>query len=176
MPHDEHRDLSLVLTLIPDLGRNEIIRRKTLDLSGPQGSPLFLFLQQVVETILVKERRVGEAREGSKKPRLVPFAPDGGLSDEIRSEPSDAFTVLEIVDVDLIFDLLQSISLSSPVQTERDQPTSFLYTMTRWSPTNTPISSFASFCSGTKSFCVNFLSAISIVMIFSCGASLFVKM
>ena len=122
MPHDEHRDLSLVLTLIPDLGRNEIIRRKALDLSGPQRSPLFLFLQQVVETILVKERRVGEAREGSKKPRLLPFAPDGGLSDEIRSEPSDAFTVLEIVDVDLILYLLSSISLCSPCS-DRTKPT-----------------------------------------------------
>ena len=35
VPHDEHRYLGPVLTLIPDLGRNEIVGGKALDFSGP---------------------------------------------------------------------------------------------------------------------------------------------
>jgi len=121
VPHDEHRNLGPVLTRIPDLGRNEIIRRKALDFSGPQRSPPLPFLQEIVETILVKERRVCEAREGGEEPRLLSFTPNGGLSDEIWSEPSDAFTVLEIVEVDLIFDLLPSVSLPASLS-DRTKP------------------------------------------------------
>jgi hypothetical protein len=112
VPHDEHRNLGPVLTLVPDLGRNEIIRRKALDLSGPQLSPLLSFLQGIVKPILINERRVGEAREDGKKPRVLSLAPDGGLSDEIRSDPSDAFPVLEVVDVDFILDLSSPVSSS----------------------------------------------------------------
>ena len=122
MPHNEHRNLGSVLTRIPDLGRNEIIRRKTLDFSGPQRSPLLPLLQEIVETILVKERRVGEAGESSEEPTVLSFTPDGGLSDEIWSEPGDAFTVVEIVDIDLIFDLLPSVSLSASLL-DRTKPT-----------------------------------------------------
>lgn len=77
-------------------------------MGGPQRSPLLSFLQGIIEPILAKERRVGEARKGSEEPRVFSLSPDGGLPDEIRSEPSDGFTVLEIVDVDLIFDLSSS--------------------------------------------------------------------
>jgi len=180
VPHDEHGNFCPVLTLIPDLFRNEFILRKTLDFSGPKLPPLLTFLQGVVETILVKERRVGEARKGDEEPRVLSFAPDGGLSDELWSEPSDAFSILEIVDVNLVFDLSWHRSISCSLffffdQRENNPRTSLLYTMTRWSLTKIPISSFASFCSGTRSFRVNFGSAISIVMIFSRGASLLVN-
>jgi hypothetical protein len=177
VPHDKHRNLGPVLTLVPDLVRDEIIRRKALDLSGPQLSPLLSFLQGIVKPILVNERRVGEAREDGKKPRVLSLAPDGSLSDEIRSDPSDAFPVLEVVDVGLVLDLDPhwSVPLWFIRSAKRGKPrTSLLYTRTRRSPTNIPISSFASFCSGTRSFCVNFGSAMSIVMIFSRDASLFV--
>jgi len=178
VPHDEHRNFGPVLALIPDLFRNEIARRKTLDFSGPKRSPLLAFLQGVVETILVKERRVGEAHEGSEEPRVVSFTPDGRLSNELRSEPSDAFSI-QVVDVNLVFNLSRigqsRFLVLFPTRMENALRTSLLYTMTRWSLISIPISSFASFCSGTRSFRVNFGSAISIVMIFSRGASLLVN-
>ena len=127
MPHDEHGNFCPVLTLIPDLFRNEFILRKTLDFSGPKLPPLLTFLQGVVETILVKERRVGEARKGDEEPRVLSFAPDGGLSDELWSEPSDAFSILEIVDVNLVFDLSWHRSISCSLffffRPEGEQPT-----------------------------------------------------
>ena len=79
-------------------------------MSGPQRPPLLSFLQGVVETILVKKRRVGEAREGGEEPRIFSFAPDGGFSDKLWRESSDAFPILEVVDVDLVFDLLPSVN------------------------------------------------------------------
>ena len=123
VPHDKHRNLGPVLTRVPDLGRNEIIRREPLDFSRPQRSPLLPFLQEIVETILVKERRIGEAREGGEEPRVLSFTPDGGLSDEIWSESSDIFTVLEIVDVDLVFYLSPPISISVPILMTRMKST-----------------------------------------------------
>ena len=36
VPHDKHGNLGTILALVPDLCRNEIIGRKTLDLGGPQ--------------------------------------------------------------------------------------------------------------------------------------------
>lgn len=114
MPHDKHWNLGPIFTLIPDLFRNEVIRQKTLDFSGPQRPPLLSFLQGIVEPILIKERRVGEAREGSEEPRVLSFSPDGGFSNKLRSEPSDAFPVLEVVNVDLVFDLSSSVNLYFP--------------------------------------------------------------
>ena len=38
------------------------------------------------------------------------FTPDGGLSDELWRESSDAFPILEVVNVDLVFDLLSSVN------------------------------------------------------------------
>ena len=176
MPHDEHRNLGPVFTFVPNLCRNEIGLQKTLDLSGPQLPPLLSFLQGPVETIVVKERRVGEARKGCEEPRVLSFGPDRGLSDELRGEPSDTFPVLEAVDIDLVFDLpIIGQSLCFFLLSRRENTrTSFLYTMTRWSWTNTPISSFAPFCSGIRSFRLKPGSAMSIVMIFSRGASLLV--
>ena len=110
MPHDEHRNLGPILTLIPDLFRNELILWQTSDLSRPQLPPLLSFLQSVVETILVKERRVGKAREGGEEPRMPPFAPDGSLPDKLWSEASDGLPILEVVDVYLVFDLLPSVN------------------------------------------------------------------
>lgn len=44
VPHDKHGNLGPILALIPDLFRNEIVRRKTLDLGGPQQLPSLCFL------------------------------------------------------------------------------------------------------------------------------------
>ena len=43
---------------------------------------------------------------------MLSLAPDGGLSDEVRSDPSDAFPVLEVMDVDLVLDLYHHRSVS----------------------------------------------------------------
>lgn len=110
MSDDEHRDLGSVFTLIPDLFRNEIVLQKTLDLSGPQRPPLLSFLEGILETILVKERRICEAREDGEEPRVPPLAIDGSLSDEFWREPSDTFPILQVVDVDLVFYLSPSIN------------------------------------------------------------------
>lgn len=114
MPHDEHRNLGPILTLIPDLFRNELILWQTADFRGPQLPPLLSFLQSVVETILIKERRVGKAREGGEEPGVPPFAPDCSLPNKFRSESSDAFPILEVVDVYLVFDLSPSVKCHSP--------------------------------------------------------------
>lgn len=106
MPHDKHRNLGPILALVPDLFGNEIVGLKTLDFGGPQQPPLLFFLEAIVESILVDERRVGEAGEDGEEPRMLSLSPDGGLSEEIRSESSDPFPILEVVDVDLVFDLL----------------------------------------------------------------------
>jgi hypothetical protein len=103
--HNEHRNLGPVLALVPDLFRDEIVRREALDFSGPQIPPLLPFLQGIVETILVKERRVGEARKDREEPRVLSLAQYRGLPDEIRSESSDPFPILEVVDIDLVFNL-----------------------------------------------------------------------
>lgn len=113
MSHDKHWNLGSVLTLIPDLGRDEILRQKALDFSTPQLPPLLSFLQGIVKTILGKDRRVGEARESGEEQRVLSIARDCDLSDEIWSDPSNAFAILEVVDVDLVVDLLQLINLSA---------------------------------------------------------------
>lgn len=110
MPHDEHRNLGPVPALIPDLFRNEIFRQETLDFCRPQLPPLLCFLQGIVETILKNQGRVGETREGGEEPRILSLSPDGSLSDELWSEPGDTFPVLEVVDVDLVFDLIPSVN------------------------------------------------------------------
>jgi hypothetical protein len=54
VPYDEHGNLGPVLTLVPDLGGDEIIRQKAFDFSGPQRPPLLPIFQGIVETILAK--------------------------------------------------------------------------------------------------------------------------
>ena len=105
MPHDKHWDLGSILALIPDLCRNEILGGKTLDFGSPQQPPLLRFLQGIVETILINERRIGEARKDGEEPRIFSLSPDRGLSNEILSESSDTCPVLKVMDVDLVFDL-----------------------------------------------------------------------
>jgi hypothetical protein len=105
VPHDKHRNLGPILTLIPDLLRNEFIRWQTLDFRSSQRPPLLLFLEGVVESVLVNERRVGEARKGGEEPRVFSPSRDRGLSDETPCKLSDPLPILEIVDVDLVFHL-----------------------------------------------------------------------
>ena len=111
MPDDEHRNLGPILAFVPDLLRNEIFWQKTLDFSGPKLPPLLAFLKGIVETIVVKDRRVCEARKDGKEPRVLSFAYDGGFSDEVWRKPCDAFSILEAVDVNLVFDLSLSVNL-----------------------------------------------------------------
>ena len=108
MPHDKHRNLGPILALIPNLLRNEIVRGKALDLSRPQQPPFLFLLNCIVETVLVDERRIGEAREGGKEPRLLSLAINRDLPDELFGDSSDPLPVLEVIEVNLIFHLASS--------------------------------------------------------------------
>ena len=108
MPHDKHRNLGPILALIPNLLRNEIVRGKALDLSRPQQPPFLFLLNGITETVLVDERRIGEAREGGKEPRLLSLAINRDLPDELFGDSSDPFPVLEVIEVNLIFHLAPS--------------------------------------------------------------------
>ena len=60
---------------------------------------------------MVNERRVGEARKDGEEPRMLSLCPDRDVSDEVRGESSDSFPILEVVDVDLVFDLSSNGSI-----------------------------------------------------------------